>query len=102
MTDEDVNAVARETSQPPEYEKHVCAECGKTDGIIQHTDIAWPGSKPFYLYLHVEGDDGFMANPRRIAGRMFSIDEGLHLELWLHRQCVADCLERLERERKSQ
>ena len=69
MTDADVNAAARrELAEQP-----VCAECGGTEGKIQHADIAWP----------------FLEPPR-------------HYALWLHPECEAVCIERLETEMKEQ
>lgn len=81
-------------------EQQVCAECGGTSEVIyppgasriQRVDIAWPGSRPFYAEV-LMGDTPFMPNPNA---------NGRHVELWLHPECEAACIERLETEMKEQ
>jgi len=46
-----------------------CVECGSTDGVVQHVDIAWPAER--------------WPNGRR------------HWSGWLHMECEEICAERI-------
>ena len=58
-----------------------CFWCGKTEGTINHVDIAWPNERRENCY-----ED----NPRCPWPKM------KHFELWLHAQCEAACIKHLE------
>lgn len=56
---------------PHLYEdRPICAECGEEVGIVQYVSIAWP------------------------VGQRW---QGMHHQLWLHPQCEAAAIERLEK-----
>jgi hypothetical protein len=73
---------------------HCCLECGETTGNIQHVDVAWPGSEPFWL------DDGLIDPKRPELGGKFKENpkaNGRHVVLWLHPDCEKAALERIEK-----
>lgn len=60
---------AEQNLKPP----HACIVCGRSDGVVQHYDIAWPTDES--------------------VGRRY-------FEGWVHAQCEAKLIERLEGKRK--
>lgn len=49
MADSDVRDAGRHHHDGP-----ACDECGDTDGVIRHIDIAWPGGRHWEGWLHPE------------------------------------------------
>jgi hypothetical protein len=58
-----------------------CVWCGKTEGTINHVDIAWPNERR---------ENCYEIYPRCPWPKM------KHFELWLHAQCEAACIKHLE------
>ena len=69
-------------------QERYCAECGGAEGVIQHVDIAWPPMKR----RRFVNDWDLTAPEHELPGR--------HVALWLHPECEAEALERLEKQFK--
>jgi hypothetical protein len=71
-------------------DKPMCAECGEVAGAIHLVEIAWPGSEPFFLDQGpIELGHKFVSNPKA---------NGKTVSLWLHAECEAAAVARLEQQ----
>jgi hypothetical protein len=73
-------------------EQVICDECGDDGGVIQQVSIGWPGTVPFYLVEELSnGTRLYEPNPNA---------NGRHVTLWLHRECEAAAMARIETEQR--